>query len=124
MSISDPIHRTVLSPNSGGALTQAVQSSLPFAPGLKGWEQIAACRGIDSSVFFPDDEDDNAELAKQICHGCSVATPCLEYAITVREKEGVWGGATQRERRSIIRRRRRAAARQRTLRETETTNER
>ena len=50
--------------------------------------------------------------------------PCLEYAIAVREKEGVWGGATQRERRSIIRRRRRAAARQRALNETETTNER
>ncbi len=124
MSISDQLHTTVLPPRRSSALAQVVQSSHPFAPGLKGWEQIAACRGIDSSIFFPDDEDDNAELAKQICHGCSVATPCLEYAITVREKEGVWGGATQRERRSIIRRRRRAAARQRALQETESIKER
>ena len=124
MSISDPLHTTVLPSQGGNALTQAVQSSLPFAPGLKGWEQIAACRGIDASVFFPDDEDDKAEVAKQICHRCSVATPCLEYAIAVREKEGVWGGATERERRSIIRRRRRAVASQKALRETETKNER
>ena len=124
MSISDPIHTTVLHSSRGDAFTDVFQSSLPFAPGLKGWEQTAACRGIEASIFFPDDEDDNAELAKKICGGCSVAMPCLEYAISVREKEGVWGGATQRERRSIIRRRRRAAARQRALNETETTNER
>lgn len=124
MSISDPIHSTVLHSSRGDALADVFQSSLPFAPGLKGWEQVAACRGIDASVFFPDDEDDNAELAKEICHGCSVLRPCLEYAITVREKEGIWGGATQRERRSIIRRRRRAAARQRAMLETETTKER
>lgn len=117
MSISEPVHETVLHPNRGVAVGEAYQSSLPFAPGSKAWQQVAACRGIDASVFFPDDEDDNAETAKQICDNCSVAEPCLEYAITVREKEGVWGGATQRERRSIIRRRRRAAARQRSQRE-------
>jgi len=124
MSISDRLHSTVLPSSGPGALAPVVQSSLPFAPGLRGWEQIAACRGIDASIFFPEDENDDAELAKQICDGCSVATPCLEYAITVKEKEGVWGGATQRERRSIIRRRRRAAARQRARQETEAINER
>jgi WhiB family redox-sensing transcriptional regulator len=34
---------------------------------------------------------------------------CLEYALTVREKAGVWGGATERERRRMIRQRRRSA---------------
>ena len=96
MSISDPIHSTVLHSSRGDALTDAFQSTLPFAPGLKGWEQIAACRGIDASIFFPDDEDDNAELAKKICRGCSGAMPCLEYAITERETEGGWGGATRK----------------------------
>ena len=122
MSVSDPLHSTVLHSSYDAAVGDIHSSSLPFAPGLKGWQQIAACRGIDAAIFFPDDEDDNAELAKEICSGCSVATPCLEYAISVREKEGVWGGATQRERRSIIRKRRRAAARQRSLVETESAN--
>ena len=116
MSISEPVHTTVLLLNHGSAIGGVHQSSLPFAPGSKGWQQVAACRGIDASIFFPDDEDDNAEVAKKICDHCPVAQPCLEYAIAVREKEGVWGGATQRERRSIVRRRRRAAARQRSQR--------
>ncbi|HUE61162.1 MAG TPA: WhiB family transcriptional regulator, partial [Acidimicrobiales bacterium] len=34
---------------------------------------------------------------------------CLEWALAVREKDGVWGGATERERRRILRRRRRSA---------------
>ncbi|MEO5901357.1 MAG: WhiB family transcriptional regulator [Ilumatobacteraceae bacterium] len=34
---------------------------------------------------------------------------CLEFALQVREKQGVWGGATERERRRMIRQRRRSA---------------
>jgi len=40
---------------------------------------------------------------------CPVQGACLEYALTRREKEGVWGGCTERERRRIIRQRRRTA---------------
>ena len=117
MSISEPAHSPVLHLNRAPAIGEVRQSPLSFAPGSKGWQQVAACRGIDASVFFPEDENDDAHIAKKICGNCPVAQPCLEYAITVREKDGVWGGATQRERRSIIRRRRRAAARQRSQRE-------
>jgi WhiB family transcriptional regulator, redox-sensing transcriptional regulator len=38
-----------------------------------------------------------------------VREPCLEYAITSREHDGVWGGLTARERRRLIRQRRRTA---------------
>ncbi|HLI01379.1 MAG TPA: WhiB family transcriptional regulator [Acidimicrobiales bacterium] len=34
---------------------------------------------------------------------------CLEWALSNRERDGVWGGATERERRRIIRQRRRSA---------------
>ncbi len=40
---------------------------------------------------------------------CPVREACLEYALTTREKDGVWGGYTARERRRIIRRRRKTA---------------
>jgi len=72
------------------------------------WRQLGACRGLDASVFYPD-EDDDAEVAKQVCEECGVRVACLEYALNSREKAGVWGGATERERRRIIRQRRRAS---------------
>ena len=72
------------------------------------WRQHAACRGIDPDIFYPA-EDEEADVAKEVCAQCSVHTACLEYALTSREREGVWGGATERERRRIIRQRRRTA---------------
>ena len=72
------------------------------------WRQSAACQGIDPDVFYPAD-DDPADDAKAICNVCPVRTPCLEWALATREKEGVWGGATERERRRIIRQRRKSA---------------
>ncbi len=72
------------------------------------WRELGACRGLEPSIFFPDDEDEAAE-AKSVCAECKVRVACLEYALTIREKQGVWGGATERERRRIIRQRRKTA---------------
>jgi WhiB family redox-sensing transcriptional regulator len=38
-----------------------------------------------------------------------VRIACLEHALASREKDGVWGGTTDKERRRIIRQRRRPA---------------
>jgi WhiB family redox-sensing transcriptional regulator len=73
------------------------------------WAGEAACRGLDPAIFHPQD-DTEAEAAKAICGACPVASDCLEHAIERREKEGVWGGMTERERQRIIRRRRRDRA--------------
>jgi WhiB family redox-sensing transcriptional regulator len=72
------------------------------------WRQHAACRGIDPEVFHPVSEED-AEEAKAICELCPVRQPCLEHALVRREREGVWGGLTERERRRILRQRRKSA---------------
>jgi len=72
------------------------------------WRQHAACRGIDPNIFYPA-SDDEAEEAKGICAGCPVRQACLEYALANRERDGVWGGATERERRRIVRQRRKTA---------------
>ena len=50
-----------------------------------------------------------ADQAKAVCRECAVQESCLEHALGVREKDGVWGGRTERERRRIIRQRRRTA---------------
>jgi WhiB family redox-sensing transcriptional regulator len=72
------------------------------------WRQRAACRGADPDIFYPV-SDEEAEDAKAICALCPVQRACLEWALNNRESDGVWGGATERERRRIIRRRRRSA---------------
>lgn len=72
------------------------------------WRQRAACRGVDPDIFYPVTDED-AEDAKAICAACTVQHACLEWALSSREKDGVWGGATERERRRILRRRRRTA---------------
>ena len=60
-------------------------------------------------IFHPLSDEDAAEDAKAICELCPVREACLEYAISAREKDGVWGGLTARERRRVIRQRRRSA---------------
>ncbi len=72
------------------------------------WRQHAACRGLDPEIFYPA-SDEEAGAAKAVCALCSVEESCLEFALSAREREGVWGGATERERRRIIRQRRRTA---------------
>ena len=72
------------------------------------WRELGACRGLEPGMFYPDEEDD-ALAAKTVCEQCAVRIACLEHALNSREKVGVWGGATERERRRLIRQRRRSA---------------
>ena len=64
------------------------------------WRELAACRGADLEVFFPG-RGESAEPARQVCAGCPVRQPCLDYAITNRIVHGIWGGLTERERRAL-----------------------
>ncbi len=72
------------------------------------WRDEAACRGLDTDVFFPL-TDEEAEEAKAICASCSVREECLEFALLTRQDDGVWGGLTEAERRRLRRRRREQA---------------
>ena len=73
------------------------------------WRQRGACRGLDPDVFYPSSDEEAGE-AKGICGSCVVRELCLEYALRHREADGIWGGATERERRRILRQRRKTAA--------------
>lgn len=68
-----------------------------------------SCRSVAPEVFFPSDGV-GVDAARRICEGCPVKEPCLEYALVHRVEHGVWGGASERERRRIARRRRIPAA--------------
>lgn len=73
------------------------------------WMAEGRCRSEPPSMFFPSDGV-GVEVARRICATCPVQDPCLEYALRHRIDHGVWGGASERERRRIARRRRAARA--------------
>ncbi|HUQ39318.1 MAG TPA: WhiB family transcriptional regulator [Acidimicrobiales bacterium] len=72
------------------------------------WQQHAACRGLSTDIFYPVSDED-ADEAKSVCAICPVRESCLEFALAHREREGIWGGATERERRRLVRQRRKSA---------------
>ncbi len=70
------------------------------------WQPIASCSGSHSHLFFPPnvterkEERERREIrAKSVCKVCPVGSECLEYAMTIREPYGIWGGLTETERR-------------------------
>ncbi len=65
----------------------------------------AKCTDIPRATFFPGDGVGLA-VAKHICASCPVRSQCLEYALANQIVHGVWGGASERERRRMTRRRR------------------
>ena len=73
------------------------------------WQLRAACRGPESVLFFPptsperkDERDAREAKAKAICHECPVRDACLDYALSIREPHGIWGGLTEAERRLLV----------------------
>lgn len=77
--------------------------SLPERPE---WHARASCRDLDPDIFFPEGRKSvvvEAEaFAKSICRLCVVQTQCLQYALTNRINNGVWGGATESERIQLL----------------------
>lgn len=73
------------------------------------WQYRAACRGPQSTIFFPParlerrpDKRRREQRAKAICAECTVRPDCLNYAVRIREQHGIWGGLTEKERRSLL----------------------
>jgi WhiB family redox-sensing transcriptional regulator len=69
------------------------------------WLAKAKCRDMDPAIFFPSDGV-GVQAAQRICAECSVKEKCLEYALVEHVDHGVWGGASERQRRRILRERR------------------
>ena len=64
----------------------------------------AACFGMETAIFFPDEKDRRAhQKAIAICKACPVQLECLVLALKRDEKNGVWGGASAAERHYIHR---------------------
>lgn len=81
------------------------------------WMSRSACWRADPELFFPAASrfaaSGRAEGAKAVCAHCPVRAECLAYALATRQMYGVWGGATEDERRAMTRRNRRIPSRAR-----------
>jgi WhiB family transcriptional regulator, redox-sensing transcriptional regulator len=76
------------------------------------WRDRSACLDEDPELFFPIGSTgpalDQIEGAKIICQRCEVLEICLSWAVELGQNEGVWGGLSADERRSLKRRNARA----------------
>jgi WhiB family redox-sensing transcriptional regulator len=64
------------------------------------WAARAACAGLDSDTFFPEDSRQSG-WAIAICAACPVRVECRDFAVDNRIKFGIWGGLTVDERRHL-----------------------
>jgi len=78
------------------ALTAPIDEERP-------WVVFGACRDDGGSTFFPMTREES-DRAVAICTTCPVQMECLEYALEARERYGVWGGKTEKQRRQLLRR--------------------
>jgi WhiB family transcriptional regulator, redox-sensing transcriptional regulator len=82
--------------------------SIDATIGLPSWMSSGVCQRADPELFFPAPHgpggEAQAEKAKSLCARCPVRGQCLSYAVATRQKYGVWGGATEEERRTMTRR--------------------
>jgi len=67
---------------------------------MSSYPQDAACRGMDPAIFYPM-RGSAVKVPKAICNGCSVKAECLAAAMAEPERYGIWGDATERERRAM-----------------------
>lgn len=82
------------------------------------WRADAACIGADTkTVFYPGNGGTVGRYqpitpeAQRLCGGCPVRQDCLDYALAVPERFGVWGGLNVNERHTIALQRARDARR-------------
>jgi hypothetical protein len=52
--------------------------------------------------MFESSVKDQREVIANVCTGCPVRRECLHLAVLGSETEGVWGGTTEAERKTLI----------------------
>lgn len=107
-----------------GVITHISADKEPRTGGLDGvvappdWES-GLCRQVDADLFFAEDGKSHGShwtIARSICQRCPIKDACLQYAMTTeagrsnRQRWGMYGGLTPRERYRLELARRKEAA--------------
>jgi WhiB family redox-sensing transcriptional regulator len=79
------------------------------------WRKQGACLSADPDLFFPISSRGvsatQIDRAKRVCASCPVREQCLDFALSTQQQFGIWGGATEDERKRLTRRARRQLSR-------------
>lgn len=69
------------------------------------WRDDAACRNTDPDLFFPvgsiDEAAEETRAALDLCQRCPVREQCLEFAMVTNQRDGIWGGMSEEDRRRM-----------------------
>lgn len=66
----------------------------------RSWMKDASCRNMGPDLFFLQ-KGETTEYATTLCQGCKVRKECLEFALILNERFGIWGGTSVRTRRKL-----------------------
>lgn len=73
------------------------------------WRAEADCRYMPTWLFYPEaggdtrSADHHATVARYVCYGCPVRAECLATALMTHDRNGIWGGTNEKERRALLR---------------------
>jgi WhiB family redox-sensing transcriptional regulator len=71
------------------------------------WRTGASCRDTSPELFFPVGSTglavEQIAEAKAVCFSCPAQVRCLEFALVTNQDSGIWGGASEDERRHLRR---------------------
>lgn len=85
------------------------RSARPVSFDRASWRESAACRRLDTEVFFPISRTGlgllDVQEAKEVCSRCPVRQACLTFALDTQQGYGIWGGCDEDERRLLLRQR-------------------
>ena len=71
---------------------------------VSAWRDCSACLDSDPDVFFPIGSSGPSSSRSRPPAGtraCTVNEECLEFALANNQEAGIWGGATEEERRKL-----------------------
>ena len=69
------------------------------------WRSDAACRNTNPDLFFPvgstGEAVEETQAAIALCRRCPVREQCLEFAMVTNQRDGIWGGMSEEDRRRM-----------------------
>jgi len=65
------------------------------------WRRLALCFGKDPNFFFPNHGTNEERQNRKFCWPCPVRQDCLNWALETNQKDGIWGGHTEKERKAM-----------------------
>lgn len=103
---------TIIASPDPAAHRQRKRPAPPASYDRASWRDSAACRFLETDLFFPIGRTGLAlaeiQEAKEVCASCPVRQACLSFALDTHQGYGIWGGYDEDERRLMLRQRRRS----------------